>query len=40
MIKKSIQSISPIVKLNEDAFSDYMVEAQHKDCFDLEFALS
>lgn len=40
MIKKSIQSISPIIKLNEETFADYMIEAQHKDCFDLEFSLS
>lgn len=37
MIKKSIQSISPIIKLNEEAFADYMIETQHKDCYDLEF---
>jgi len=36
MIKKSVQGLNPLVKLNEEAFTEYFIELKNKDMFDFE----
>lgn len=35
MLKKSAQGISQVIKLNEEAFTDYLLEVKKRDLFDF-----
>jgi len=36
MLKKSAQGLSPLIKLNEEDFTEYLVDEKKKDQFDME----
>lgn len=36
MIKKSVQGTNPLVKLNEEAFTEYFIDLKNKDMFDFD----
>ena len=39
MLKKSTQGVSQIIKLNEEAFSEYFLELKSRDLFDFELSI-